>query len=66
MLPRTFLGVKAGTTALTIRVCKSCDWLSNAFCLALLQGDFAAAKKFEQTGNVNLRCSFADIHKEAM
>ena len=64
MMPRTFL--QSGTTALTIRVCKSCDWLSNAFCLALLQGNFENARKFQETGNVNLRCSFADIHKEAM
>ena len=34
MVPKTY----ANRTAQTLRVCTSCDWLSNAFCMALLQG----------------------------
>jgi hypothetical protein len=64
MIPKTFLNNPI--TSLTVRVCKSCVWLSNAFCMALLQGKYENALKFHETGNVNLRCSFADIHKEAM
>jgi hypothetical protein len=37
MVPKTYY---ATPNALTVRVCKSCDWLSNAFCMALLQGRF--------------------------
>lgn len=64
MLPKTYLG--SSHQSLTVRVCKSCDWLSNAFCMALLQGKYDQALKFHSTGNLNLRCTFADIHKEAM
>ena len=35
MLPKTYL---QGSLATTQRVCISCDWLSNAFCMSLLQG----------------------------
>lgn len=64
MLPKTFL--RNPNAALTVRVCKSCDWLSNAFCMALLRGSHADAIRFHATGNVNVRCTFADISKEAM
>jgi hypothetical protein len=63
MLPKTYLSAGA---SLTVRVCKSCDWLSNAFCMALLQGQYENALLIHETGNINLRCTFADIHKEAM
>jgi hypothetical protein len=66
MLPKTYLNRDAMTTALTVRVCKSCDWLSNAFCMALLQGQKDNAIRIHESGNINLRCTFADIHKEAM
>ena len=36
MVPKTY----SSTPALTVRVCRSCDWLSNAFCLALLEGRY--------------------------
>lgn len=65
MLPKTYLNRDA-QTALTVRVCKSCDWLSNAFCMALLQGQKENAIRIHESGNINLRCTFADIHKEAM
>jgi hypothetical protein len=64
MIPKTYLTIP--NSSLTVRVCKSCDWLSNAFCMALLQGKYEHALSFHATGNVNLRCTFADISKEAM
>jgi hypothetical protein len=32
-----------------VRVCKSCDWLSNAFCMALIQGRYQDALIFHDT-----------------
>lgn len=64
MIPKTYLA--NAHAAMTVRVCKSCDWLSNAFCLALLRGSLEDALRFHSTGNINLRCTFADISKEAM
>lgn len=63
MVPKTYLN---SPTLQTVTVCKSCDWLSNAFCMALLQGRIQDAIQIHDTGNVNLRTSFADIHREAM
>uniref|UniRef100_A0A6U1PLW1 RING-type domain-containing protein n=1 Tax=Cyclophora tenuis TaxID=216820 RepID=A0A6U1PLW1_CYCTE len=40
--------------------------MSNAFCMALLQGKSDDAKQLFDTGNVNLRTSFAGINGEAM
>jgi hypothetical protein len=41
MIPRTYHYSNGQcNTKYTVRVCKSCDWLSNAFCLALLQGRY--------------------------
>lgn len=64
MIPKTYLSNPNSAT--TVRVCKSCDWLSNAFCMALLRGSYDDAVRFHGTGNVNLRCTFADISREAM
>lgn len=64
MIPKTYLSNP--NSAMTVRVCKSCDWLSNAFCMALLRGSYHDALRFHATGNVNLRCTFADISREAM
>lgn len=64
MIPKTY--VTNPNASLTVRVCKSCNWLSNAFCMALLQGNYEQAMSIHGTGNVNLRTSFADIKKEAM
>jgi hypothetical protein len=69
MVPKTYLITPNGAnigSPLTVRVCKSCDWLSNAFCMALLQGQHNNAVLLHASGNINLRCCFADIHKEAM
>ena len=62
-IPKTYV---LHSNALTVRVCKSCDWLSNAFCMALLQGKFEDAVTLFETCNVNLRSSFAGINQEAM
>jgi hypothetical protein len=44
MVPKTFVyNANNYPASLTVRVCKSCDWLSNAFCMALLQGRAADA-----------------------
>mmetsp|Transcript_32033 Transcript_32033/g.91343 ORF Transcript_32033/g.91343 Transcript_32033/m.91343 type:complete len:388 (-) Transcript_32033:183-1346(-) len=64
MIPKTY--ISSPNSAMTVRVCKSCDWLSNAFCMALLRGSYHDAIRIHSTGNVNLRCTFADISREAM
>jgi FYVE zinc finger len=46
MVPKTFVyNANNYPASLTVRVCKSCDWLSNAFCMALLQGRAADVYK---------------------
>lgn len=62
MLPKTYYTQQ--TT--TVRVCTSCDWLSNAFCMSLLHGKYDDTIKIFESGNVNLRTSFASINGEAM
>ena len=64
MVPKTYL--QHSHSASTVRACKSCDWLSNAFCMALLRGNYDDALRCHASGNINLRCTFADISKEAM
>lgn len=63
MIPKTYVST---VSSLTVRVCRSCDWLSNSFCMALLLGRSNDASALYDTGNVNLRSTFAHIHKEAM
>jgi len=45
MIPKTYLVYP--TTWL--RVCRACDWLSNAFCMALLQGRYEDAIRIHST-----------------
>lgn len=45
-------------------VCKSCDWLCNAFRKALLEGDCDKAMAIFSTGNVNLYTPFANVKGE--
>jgi hypothetical protein len=47
-----------------INACRSCDWLSNAFRLALLRGDHDHAVSLVATGNVNLHTPFANVKGE--
>jgi FYVE zinc finger len=63
-LPKTYF--KSDYQATTVRCCKSCIWISNSFCFSLLKGRYQDVLKLYQTGNVNLRTSFADIRGESM
>ena len=45
MIPKTYLLYP--TT--WVRVCRACDWLSNAFCMALLQGRYEDALRIHST-----------------
>jgi hypothetical protein len=45
MVPKTY----AISAAMTQRVCCSCDWLGNAFCMALLQGRYQDALALYET-----------------
>ena len=47
-----------------VTICKSCNWLSNAFREALLDGDEGQAKALHSTGNINLRSPFANQKNE--
>ncbi len=51
-IPETY-NIKGETS---IKVCKSCDSVSNLFKTALLEGNYANAIKIYNTGNINLRC----------
>jgi hypothetical protein len=63
MLPKTYVSQRS----LTARVCTTCDWLSNTFCITLLKGGSVQdAKTIYDSGNVNLRCCFADINHDEM
>lgn len=64
MIPKTYLN--SACQPQVVRVCSSCQWLSNAFCLALLKGSYHDALEIQATGNVNLRSSFASIGGESM
>jgi hypothetical protein len=64
MIPKTY--VHSVYQPQVVRVCSSCQWLSNAFCLALLKGSYQDAVAIHDTGNVNLRTSFASIRGESM
>lgn len=44
----------------TVKICSSCDWLSNAFKKALLKGDYEETIALYGTGNINLRTPFAN------
>lgn len=45
----------------TVKVCKTCDYLSVAFRRSLLDGNYDAALKVYMTGNINLRCPFFNV-----
>jgi len=54
MIPKTYL-VAESAPPRTVRVCKSCDWLSNAFCLSLLQGRYEDALVIHGTVRIDVR-----------
>jgi hypothetical protein len=60
MLPDTYNFKKENS----VRVCKACDWLSNTFRLALLEGNVDKAVALHATGNLNLTCPFANVKGE--
>jgi hypothetical protein len=47
-----------------VNACRSCDWLSTSFRLALLGGDHDRAVSLFSTGNVNLHTPFANVKGE--
>ncbi len=59
MVPETY---NAKNTK-TVKVCKTCDYLSAAFRYCLLNGNYDAALKIYMTGNINLRCPFMNVKK---
>lgn len=64
MVPKTY--IHSAYQPQVVRVCRSCDWLSNSFCLSLLKGCYQDALTLYDTGNVNLRTCFAGIRSESM
>ncbi|GKZ01183.1 hypothetical protein MPSEU_001069700 [Mayamaea pseudoterrestris] len=60
MLPDTYNRKDSGS----LNVCKSCDWLCNAFRLALLEGDFDQAVALVETGNININSPFGNVKGE--
>lgn len=60
MLPNTY-NIKDEAT---MNVCRTCDWLSTAFRLALLDGDRDKATALHATGNINLTTPFANVKGE--
>jgi len=60
MIPETY-NIKQKSE---INICKSCDWLSSAFRLALLEGNHDEAVALHATGNVNLTTPFANVKGE--
>ena len=47
-----------------LNVCRSCDWLSNTFRVALLAGDLDKAIAIHSTGNVNVTRVFGNVKGE--
>ena len=47
--PTTTTTSSSSSSRTVVRVCQACDWLSNAFCLSLLQGRYADAVEVYQT-----------------
>ena len=60
MIPDTYNFKKEGM----VNACRSCDWLSTSFRLALLGGDHDRAVSLFSTGNVNLHTPFANVKGE--
>lgn len=61
MVPRTY--VQMGHQHSTyIRTCKACDWLSNAFCMALLQGRREDVKILYETVGIGDTCSLTYVY----
>lgn len=62
MIPDTYNFKKESS----INVCPPCDWLSNAFRLALLEGNQDKAVALHATGNINLHAPFGNVKGELL
>lgn len=60
MIPDTYNFKKENS----VNVCLSCDWLSNNFRLALLEGDQDKSVALHATGNINLHAPFGNVKGE--
>lgn len=60
MIPETYNYKKENS----VNVCLSCDWLSNNFRLALLEGNQDKAVAIYSTGNINLHAPFGNVKGE--
>lgn len=54
MVPKTYVQME-NQLSTYIRICKSCDWLSNAFCMSLLQGRKRDAILLFETVRISVR-----------
>jgi hypothetical protein len=62
MIPDTY-NIKKESS---VNVCRSCDWLSSNFRLALLQGNQDRAVALHATGNINLHAPFGNVKGELL
>lgn len=62
MLPETYLSKKGSF----VHVCRSCDWLSVSFRVALLEGNLDQSVAIHGTGNVNLHTPFCIVKGELL
>jgi hypothetical protein len=62
MIPETYNHKKENC----VHICRSCEWLCNAFRLALLEGDLDQAMALHATGNTNLQTPFANVKGELL
>ena len=60
MVPETYLNKKGNF----VHVCRSCDWLSTSFRVALLEGDLDQSVAIHGIGNVNLHTPFCNVKGE--
>ena len=60
MIPDTYNRKKGNF----VNACKSCDWLSKSFRVALLEGDLDKSVALFGTGNINLITPFANVKGE--
>jgi len=50
----------------TVRVCNTCEWVKESFRRALIEGDMERSISMFETGNVNIRCAFANVKGDIM
>lgn len=62
MIPDTYNIKKENS----VNICRSCDWLSSNFRLALLKGSQDRAVALHATGNINLHAPFGNVKGELL